>query len=62
MERPLSSALGHTGAVKVQGIDNWAHLSGVRHATEESTSGQAQPGDTYSHEPLENVKLIIWKS
>jgi hypothetical protein len=31
--------------IKVQGIDSWTHLYGVKCAMEESTSDQAQPGD-----------------
>jgi hypothetical protein len=45
--------------VKVQGIDSWIHLSRVKHATEESTSDQKQPGDTYSCEPIKELKLIF---
>jgi hypothetical protein len=62
MEGPLSSDLGHAQAVKVQGIGSWIHLSRVKNATEESTSNQAKPGDTYSLEPIEDLKLIFQRS
>jgi hypothetical protein len=49
-------------AVKVQRIESWIHLSRVKHATEESTSEQAQPGDICSCEPIEDLKLIFWRN
>jgi hypothetical protein len=45
--------------VKVQGIHSWIHLSKIKHATEESTFYQIQPGDTHSCEPREDLKLIF---
>jgi hypothetical protein len=44
--------------VKVQGI----HFSRVKYATEDSTSNQTQPGDTYSCEPIEDLKLIFQRN
>jgi hypothetical protein len=49
-------------AVKVQEIDSWIHLFRVKHATEESTSDQTQPGNTNSCEPIEDLKLIFQKN
>jgi hypothetical protein len=40
----------------VIGIDSWIHHSRVKHATEESTSNQTQPGDTYSCEPIKDFQ------
>jgi hypothetical protein len=46
LKGPYPVILAMPMAVKVQGIDSWFHLSRVKRATVESTSDQAQPGDT----------------
>jgi hypothetical protein len=48
-----SVILARPMAVKLQGMDSWIHLSRLKHEMEDSTPDQAQPGDTYSCEPIE---------
>jgi hypothetical protein len=49
-------------AVRVQGMDSWILLSRVKHAMEDCTSNQAQPGDTYPCEPTEDPKLFFGRN
>jgi hypothetical protein len=61
-KKPYPVILAIFMAVKLQGIDSWIHLSSVKHATEESTFDQTQPGDTYSCEPIQDLKFIFWRN
>jgi hypothetical protein len=62
MEGPFLVILAMLMAGKVQGIDSWIHLSRVKWAKVESTSDQPQPGDTYSCEPIKDLKPIFQRN